>query len=580
MAEEFKNKYIRQIYEDLSLHTKAADLDMDMEQALKDFGAAFATSKTYMQTAELVSDMAQLLENCAEKIAVGLEAAPDARKAGRIAEFSKILSKAVEFDPKNSKSFLRSALNIESAHPEGYAGVFTDLATKLIIRHPRQTETVLNATDEFVADYAAHNRKDINAYNGFYEIYTTAYRKPFSKQIQNRAQKSADEIFYTMDFIKNEGKLNKAIERIQKKPEDETVLNAFERSLKQAVAANPAAAAADLADNAKALAKIENVDTRMETYNIIIETMAKDIPAATDEVKKAKSDMMMTFIQKVLKTDKDREHLPEFAVTAVYNLYPAITDENGAIFVADGREKQTFGALNKIADLIGHRAELRQLLNAAHDKYKHSSEIEPLVQIAMMHAVESADLSGKKIREEYTPTVFENQMRNAYKRMKVERQHNYEICSLLNIENRQCGYIGDLNRTRPTKSEMRKAVNILCQYSAIRGYLPDQMLSKIDMKKFSNVDDAILNKFEEALPRMENKESLAKRIADIRNQLHMYKVEDRIVLGKGGLEISETHDLTPSPAAKTVPINGKTPTEKHAPKKFELKPKDAADLEK
>lgn len=532
MAYNFSNSKIEQVYEDFADRSK--DFESYMDLAFEDIGKAFDEAKDKNEKAKISDDVTYLMSACNDKFAKALMFGEEYQEAWA-GKFAATLEKAADANPNNIPSILDSAYKIEQTAEFFDYGILNALAKHVIAGHPKHAEKALAVVDKHFAYYDKEAiEPKIETYKDFYDVYTTAYRKPRSRQMADKAIASANEIYSKMEFMKGGMKLDKSIENIKANPEDEKALQDFEKSLQFAMRADPEKAVANVVDNLREIAAIDNTDTRGEMYGVICDALEENIPAESAGAKKFKSDLLFSFIGKAMKTEKDSDIRENLALSSLGLIRTEAIDENGALIMADGKEPQAFGALSKIADACGHRSELLQLLSDTAEKYKDTPDMLQKVKEVTMRALDSADDSGRKMKD-YEEPDFVKEIRPLQRSIRAVRLRDKEICELLNLE-----YTGKYARfkfdpskpLKASKESLLKAANLLGQYKSIDPTLVGLALNKMDTKGFTNVDDKLLDTFAKVTDRLKTEKPEASQkyegiITEARKQLHTHKLSQK-----------------------------------------------------
>ncbi len=531
MEYNFKNPLLQQVNDDFSGGVK------DIEETMKDLKTVFDTAQSAEKKALFFDEFKQIIGNYPAQIAAGLDFAP-APSANKWAHsFAEIMTEAIEFDPQNAPEMFANALKIEQNSSHHNSGILLHMADKIVSKYAhqknknikqtneaiKQTKIVLKALTEYWKDYAKSGQFDAATCKKFYEICTQAY--PISPNILP----VANEIHTEIEFLEGGYKLNKDIQSISQKPEDEAAKETFANHFETALKHNPQEAVADLLSNLKSISQIDNADTRNDIF-----TMATDAIVKSDISREYKSDFLMTFINKTMKAERDVALKENLGVAAMYMIKDALIDETGKLIMAEGKENQAFGALGKIAEVAGHRSELRELLSNMMEQYKGQNDKQAKVKEIMIKALDFEDATHKAVVPEKEPTVFEKRMRNVYKELKFTRQHNNEICELLNLNYAQSDYKFDVTKpTKASKKDLLKAANTLSQYKVIDPTLFGMMINKMDEKNFSNIDDKVIDAFSRVLDRVkfalpEDHAKIANRLTEVRMRTHADHIQQKV----------------------------------------------------
>jgi len=548
--------------------------EFDPKSAMDVMDAVLDDTLTDEEKIKASDDVTNLVEAHAEQFA-------SAMTDGSIKteELAERMATTIEYNSKNIQSVLNSAMKIEKTAENWNTGLLTALADKVISKFKykhsngeaiRQTKVVLATLNKYLENYNKTANPDVATYEKIHKIYDKAY--PIVPSILAVSSKLGEQIALMKNgYDRSEGNFEKVVETFQNDTKEGEHADIFEQELKFAVKKDPQKAAETIMGSIKSVAQIANDAVRGDIYGFIMEAM-ESIPAKDEAEVKVKSAKIMSYINKAMKAEKNPDVKEQLAVAAMYTLHNALTDENGGLIFADGQENQAFGALDKLAEVAGHRTEIKEILAATADKYRGQEDIESRVKDTMKKALAFEDKSKKEMAVEHEKTMFEKRMRNVYRQDKTTRRLNTEICALLNLSYPDSDYKFDINKfTLPSKKEMEKAINKLSEYSQISGYLPDLIIGKMDTKKFSNVDDVMLDKFEKATGRIkseENREKVVSKLMDVRKDMHAMNIrkKNKIVFSKDDYVAPDGVDLDKL-AEKKKPAD-------HAPKKFNESFKD------
>ncbi len=537
--------------------------------------AVLSDAQTDEEKVQASNDVANLLAERAEEFAAALT-----NGSMKNNELAKNMQAAIELNPKNIQSVLNSAMKIEKAAGKGDIGLLTELADRVISKFKykhsnseaiRQTKVVLATLNKHTENYNKTANPDLATYEKIHKIYEKAY--PIVPSILPVSNILGERIALMKNgYDRNKGNFEKIIESFQNNPSGGERADIFEQELKFAMKKDPQKAVETIMENIKSVAQIANGSVRGDVYGVIFREAMEGIPADSEAEIKDKSAKIMTYINKAIKAEKNPEVKERLAVCAMYTLHNALTDENGGLIFADGQESQAFGALNKLVEVAGHRAEIREILASTADKYRGQDDIENKVKETMKKALAFEDSSQKEMAVNHEKTMFEKRMRNVYRHEKNVRRLNSEICALLNINYPDSDYKIDINKIgTPSKKEMEKAINKLSEYSQISGYLPDLIINKMDTEKFSNIDDKMLDKFLSITGRIkseENREKIVSKLQDVRKNMHAMNVRK-----KNKIVFSKDDYIAPDGVDLGKLAEKKTPAD-HAPKKFNESFKD------
>lgn len=547
MAYNFKNSHIRNIDEDFAERNK--DYGSYIEPALNDLAAAVDSAADDRKKQEISDDITALMQKYAQKFALGITESPATLNAEE--KFADFMLKAAEFNPQNTAMLFDSALKMENFCERHDNGILLKMAEKTVFplaESKNKSAQALNTAGIVAKTLAGHWNKykntrhpDLTTHQRFADIFEKSF--PLVPSIKP----ALDEVRTDITFISDGFKLDRDIEKISRNPEDESLTQTFEKHLRTAFYNDPSATAANLADNAKNIAKIADADTRNELYCTINDVIQENSAPNTQT-----SDMVLTLVGKIMKAEKDAALQEQFALSALDLIQKTALDKDGALLIAEGREKQTFGTMAKIADSCGHRSELKQILNDTAYKYKDNPEVRRMVQKTTIRALNSEENSGKKMHD-YEEPSFIKSMRNVQRNLRITRQHNNEICELLNLSYANSDYKYDATKPlKVDKKDLLKAANTLSQYKAIDPVLYRLMLNRIDTKGFTNVDDKVLDAFTRVLDRVKVHEprdiiDFDNKITEVRTQMHSRGIHQKQKINAAGkpLHFEEKKDKAP-----------------------------------
>ena len=545
MAHDFRNEKIEHVADDFTYNKGAYDEVMDA--ALGDMASALKEVKDRRDGFVVSDDVTALMEEHGEKFASALNEGSAAERKKWLPQLTEILVAAADANPRNASRLVESAAKIESGFKGADSGILLALAERVTFRYPEHSDMVVKAVDTHLQNYEKQPIKDAETYKAFYKVYTNAFRKTRSAEIRNKTSAMANDIFGRIEILKGNVSFDKLLQRVKENPTDEATTEAFERDLNVLMAHNPQQVAADIKSNLKGISKLDSADARSEIFTVLLDAMAKNIKAETPETRAEKSGLMFSVFNDILRAEKDEDVKREIALSATDIAMRHLVDENGAVVLISGQEKPTLDALNRMADANGGRFGLKDVLAKTADKYRKFPEIAQAVKMAMLKTLDADEKFGNPVNEERSPLEIEMmaQKRNRDNKNRLDKQ----IYTLLNIPNKKLGVERDAGKTYyPTKSEMRRVVNLLSQYRKIDDYLPTCILGKMDTEKFTNIDDAILDTFTRATSRMQAGKEVADRLTAMRAQMHAKGIQDKkaqlVTMDRGNEKLSETPKKT------------------------------------
>lgn len=504
-----------------------------IEAAYRDFDATLKSVKDDGDKVRFSDEITNFVSTNVEKLGSALLMGGEMTDKW-VDKLGDYMETAITYNPKNIPSLLNVAAKIEEFSEFGDYGVLNKLAAKVTAKYPQYSEKALELTDKHLADYNATTMTpSIKTYEDFYKVYTNAYAKPKSRQMADRVLATANDIYYRIDFLKNDMKFDKSIQRISENPSDESLLERFETCLRQSMRIRPLGTMDDVLQNLKVISQIDEADTRGAIYTMVADSVDRDIPNITGRSVENKSDMLMKFINKCLKAEKDPEVKEGFALSAIYAMRRSMADEKGALVMAADKENQAFGALKKLAETAGRRFELQEMLTAMAQKYKDNPEKRAVIDDITIRALDSADDHGDKAAD-LSESEYIKAMRAIQKPRRFLRLHNTEICSLLNIEYAKSEYKFDVKKPlKPSRKDLLKAANLLSQYKSIDPVLYRLMLNSMDTKTFANVDDKVIDAFAKALDRVndtpEKRKEFENELTEKRTQMHTLTIKQKTV---------------------------------------------------
>lgn len=560
MEHDFINAEVERVYDDFE-HRKA-DYDDIMPDALQDLDTAIKSVKNRRDGFAVSDDIAALFKENAPKFALALNSASAAKKAEWMPKLADVLVAAVDLNPRNSESIVRSALELENAYEGADTGILLKVADRVSFRYPEYLPAVLNATDKHLQKYEAAEHQTANGYKAFYKVYTNANRRTRSQELRDRASASANAIFGRIEMAKGNVTFEKLLQRVKDNPENEAVLEAFEKDVNAIAAQNPQKTAEDIQANIKGISKMDNPDTRQEVYSVIVDVLQGKIKADTPEEKAAKSATFFAAADAILRAEKSESVRRVITLSVVDAAQRSITDENKALIIAEGKEEQAFSVLGRMADANGGNFGLKDLLVATAEKYKENPEATAKIKEAMLRTLDADEKFGNNPTDETKISPLEQDMAEQKRQRDNKNRIDARILTLLNIPSKKLGVERKENKPfYPTKSEMRKAVNLLSQYKEIDYTIILNVIGKMDKENFTNVDDEILDSFAKKTIKMQDqdKKYVTDELTGIRTKMHTKGIHDK--------------------KAKMVAMEN-TPKTSHKPAQFHVPPSKGDSIEK
>jgi len=164
---------------------------------------------------------------------------------------------------------------------------------------------------------------------------------------------------------------------------------------------------------------------------------------------------------------------------------------------------------------------LKKMLESSVKEARKSPEDIALLESGMFKIFEIEKAVGLSEKADLNRTPFEKQMLGKKKKADNKDRLDKQILTLLNIPSKKLGIERDPSKKfYPTKKEMLAVANLLTQYSKIDYGLATNIMGKIDKEQFTNIDDTIIGKIKEALPKIQYGEEIAPTITEISNQMH------------------------------------------------------------
>ncbi|MBR1825713.1 MAG: hypothetical protein IJ770_03910 [Alphaproteobacteria bacterium] len=520
MNNEFGNSKIEQVYDDF-VHSKGNYDDL-MENALKDMGDAVRGVKNRRDGFSVSDDIAALMEEHGDKFGKALSSASAADREKWAPQLAEILTAATDMNPDNTESIIKSAFELEKAYHGADSGVLLNVAEKATFRHPEHLEEIVAVTDKHLQNYDAQSDKDASTYKAFYKVYTNAVRKTRKAEMREKASTVANDIFGKIEIVKGNVTVDKLLQRVKDNPADETTQDAFERGLDMLLTTKPKEGAKDVLNNLKAITKIENPEDRAFVYTVVMTSLERHVDG--DD---AKASAVFKALDTMMQAEKDPEVRKSAVVSAMGSIQHGMVDETGALTViAGGKEKETFRTLKRMAESYGNYAGFKDLLANTAEKYQKSPAVTEELKAAMMKALDYEERNNVET-DDSSRSQFEKDVL-AQKRVRDNKiRLDTQIYALLNIPHKTNKYTRDPSKPQmPVKSDMRKVVNLLSQYRKIDDdYLVTAIFSKMDKEKFTNVDDAILDSFERAAPRIKGSDEIKAKLTAMRAKMHTQGIQ-------------------------------------------------------
>lgn len=562
MQHDFTSAEVERVSDDFNYHK--ADYDDLMPDALTDLDTAVKGIKDRRDGFAVSNDIAALMDDNAEKFASALNSSSATNRAEWAPKLAEILVAAVDLNPRNAESLLNSAAKIEKAYDGADTGILLKVADRISFRYPEHLPAVLDATDKHLEKYETQEHQTADGFKSFYKVYTNANRKTRSQEVRDRASATANAVFGKIEMAKGNVSFDKLLQRVKDNPENEAVAEAFEKDLNTLMAQNPQKTAEAIQAAIKGISKMENQDAREEIYSVILEAVGSKIKAANPEELKAKSATVFSVVDGIMRAERSEHSRNIVAITATDIAQRRLTDENKTLVIAEGKEEQAFSALNRMADANGGRFGLKELLVAGAEKYKDNPEMLDKVKTAMLKTLDADEKFGNPPAEEGSISPFETEMAEVKRQRDNKNRIDARILTLLNIPSKKLGIERDPKKSfYPSKSEMRKVVNLLSQYKEIDYSTLLHVLGKIDKENFSNVDDAILDSFAKKTVKMQeqDKKYLTDELTGIRTKMHTKGIQDK----KAKLVALDTNNEAPK---------------SHKPAQFHVPPSKGDSIEK
>lgn len=528
MSDEFNFAEVGTVADDFA--ARKEQYDVLMEDAVKDLTNAIKNVKSGRDASALSDDITGLMEEHGEKFGMALGSADKADREKWVPELTGILTKAMDMEPENVENIIRGAYQIEKAYEGADSGIFASVADKAMFRHRSYTSKIMAVVDESLQDYETQPHQDAATYRTFGKIYGSAFAKTGNKAYAEKA----NDILEKTELVKGNVTIEKLLKRLQENPSDEATQDKFEKNLELLLTAKPKAATEDILNNLKNVAKIGDSAVRDDVYCIMVSALNKHIKVNTPEEVQQKSGILFTAIDTIMKSEKDADMRKNVTVLAVNALsYMAIKDmpanESGALVIDSGKKQETFRALKKMADSYGNYVGLKDLIVNTASRYRKSPEITDELKSCMLRVLSYEEKNGITVEER---SDFENGVLKQKKEQENKLRLDTAIYKLLNVPHKTNGYTKDAKKPAvPSKEDMHKVANLLCQYKIVEYPVFDEVINKIDKEKFSNVDDEILNKLEMNIGKMRCAEMIIseemQRVTAIRTGLHKNSIQQK-----------------------------------------------------
>ena len=553
MQHDFTSAEVERVYDDFNY--RKANFDDLMPDALQDLDTALKSVKNRRDGFAVSNDISTLLEQNANKFSLALNSASAANRAEWAPKLAEILVAAVDLNPRNSEKIIYSALKIEENYDGADTGILLKVADRVSFRYPEHLPAALDAIDKHLEKYDAQEHKTTDGYKSFYKVYTNANRKTRNPEIRTRASASANAVFGKIEMAKGNVSFDKLLQRVKDNPENEAVLDNFEKDLNSLMTQNPQKTIEDIHTNIKGISKMESHDAREELYSVIIEAAGSKIKATSPEELKTKSATVFSVVDNILRAEKN-EYSRRIATASATDITRRfLVDENKALVIAEGKEEQVFSALNRMADANGGQFGLKEILTATAEKYKDNAEIREKIETAVLKTLDADEKFGNTSANERTLSPLEEKMAEVKRNRDNKDRIDARILTLLNIPSKKLHIERDPKKPfYPSKSEMRKVVNLLSQYKEIDYSTLLHVLGKIDKENFSNIDDDLLDSFASKTVKMQDadKKYLTDELTRIRTQMHTKGIQDK----KAKLVALDTNNEAPKshkPAQFHVP---------------------------
>lgn len=528
MNDEFNFAEVTAVADDFAAHK--GEYDVLMENALKDLTDAIKSVKSGRDASALSDDIAALMEEHGAKFGKALGSAKKEEREKWIPELTGIMTKAMDMEPENIESIVRGAYQIEKAYEGADSGIFANVADKAMFRHRSYAGKIMAAVDESFQDYEAQPHQDAATYRTFGKIYGSAFGKTGKKAYADKA----NDILEKTELVKGNITVEKLLKQLQENPGNESAQDAFEKKLDMVLTANPKAATEDILEHLRDMTKIENNEDREFVYMTVIGALSGKLKANSLAEKEKKSSVMFNVFDTFLKKEKNSEIRKSTTVSAMAAIQHDLVDGKGGLIIDDISEIETFRSLKKMADSYGDYNGFKDLIVNTADKFRKSKERTKDLRECMMKIFDYVLKPMEK--ETGKPYIIDAQNCSAFEnsvfKERRERNLDAQIYTILNIPSKELGVERDPNKTfYPSKEEMQKVVNLLSQHSSIKYNVAIAIAGKIDREKFSNINDAILQKLSDrAQERMKSADFRMfedEHLTPIRTAMHKHGIQQK-----------------------------------------------------
>lgn len=523
MNNEFSYAEVNTVDDDFAGHK--GQYDALMEDAIKDLSAAMKKVKGHREASNYSDDIAELMERHGAKFGKALGSATKEERKEWTPQLAEILAKAIDMEPQNTESIIQSAYQLEKACEGMESGVFSGVLEKTLLRHGGQIKEIMATVDDCMKDYDAQSQKDASTYRAFGKIYSRAFAKTSNKAYADKA----NAIMEKTEVLKGNLRVEKMLETLRENPANEAVQDEFERKFELLMTENSKAGAEDVLENLRNITKIENAEDREFVYGVVIDVMGRKIKADTAEEKERKSSVMFSTFDMFLKHEKNPELRKFTTACAVMAIKNGLLDDKGGLIIDDISEIETFRSLKRMADSYGNYVGFKDLLADTAAKYGKSKDKTEELRGCMLKVLDFEERNGISV-DPASRSDFERSVMKDKKERDNKTRLDTEIFKLLNVPHKTNGFTKDPKKPAvPSKEDMLKIANLLFQYKAIEYSVSYEILNKMDKKNFSNVDDAILDKLEKNIDKMQYGEDVSKELVSVRTQMHTRNIKEKKV---------------------------------------------------
>ena len=523
MNNEFSYAEVNTVDDDFAGHK--GQYDSLMEDAIKDLSAAMKKVKGHREASNYSDDIAELMERHGAKFGKALGSATKEERKEWTPQLAEILAKAIDMEPQNTESIIQSAYQLEKACEGMESGVFSGVLEKTLLRHGGQIKEIMATVDDCMKDYDAQSQKDASTYRAFGKIYSRAFAKTSNKAYADKA----NAIMEKTEVLKGNLRVEKMLETLRENPANEAVQDEFERKFELLMTENPKAGAEDVLENLRNITKIENAEDREFVYGVVIDVMGRKIKADTAEEKERKSSVMFSTFDMFLKHEKNPELRKFTTACAVMAIKNGLLDDKGGLIIDDISEIETFRSLKRMADSYGNYVGFKDLLADTAAKYGKSKDKTEELRGCMLKVLDFEERNGISV-DPASRSDFERSVMKDKKERDNKTRLDTEIFKLLNVPHKTNGFTKDPKKPAvPSREDMLKIANLLFQYKAIEYSVSYEILNKMDKKNFSNVDDAILDKLEKNIDKMQYGEDVSKELVSVRTQMHTRNIKEKKV---------------------------------------------------